>query len=87
MLVPYSYLIGIHIVAMLCCQCPAHSQVDHIAHDSQGEGCAQHVIPLNHSWEDWSRKSRRRGWDHRIYCIRIDCKTAIIANHNSKLFW
>jgi len=47
------YLVGIHVVAVLGCQCPGHSQVDHIAHDGQGESCAQHVFPLTHCWQDW----------------------------------
>lgn len=33
------YLVGIHVISMLGCQCPAHSQVEEISHDSQGESC------------------------------------------------
>lgn len=51
------HLVGIHVVAMLGCKCPAHSQVDDIPHNCQGESCAQHVVPLTHCWQDWCRES------------------------------
>lgn len=53
----FFYLVGIHIVAVLGCQCPAHCQVDDIPDYCQGEGCAQHVIPLTHCWQDRSRET------------------------------
>lgn len=53
----FFYLVGIHIVAMLGCQCPAHGQVDDIPHYCQGESCAQHVFPLTHCGQDWCWES------------------------------
>ena len=41
-----TYLVRIHVIAMLASQGPTHSQVDDVAHDGQGEGCANHVLPL-----------------------------------------
>lgn len=52
------YLVGIHIIAVLGCQRPAHSQVDDIPHNSQGESCAQHVFPLTDCWQDWCWEPR-----------------------------
>ena len=53
------HLIGVHIVAVLGGQGPAHGQVDNISYYSQGEGSAQHVLPFTHCWQDGCRKARR----------------------------
>lgn len=45
----WTYLVRIHIIAVLAGQGPAHGQVDDIAHNGQREGRAHHVLPLgNH---------------------------------------
>lgn len=55
----FLYLVGIHVVAVLGGQRPAHRQVDDIPHDSQGERGAQHVLPLAHCRQDRRWESAR----------------------------
>lgn len=48
----FLYLVWIHVVAVLGGQRPAHSQVDDVSNDRQGESGAQHVLPLTHCGQD-----------------------------------
>lgn len=61
-----TYLVRIYIIAMLAGQGPAHSQIDDVAHDGQGEGGANHVLPLRNHRQHGSREpaeepERRQG--------------------------
>lgn len=62
----FFHLVGVHVIAMLGCQSPAHSQVDDIPHNCQGESCAQHVFPLTHCWQDWCWESEQQRQEIRL---------------------